>query len=231
MLFRALSILVFLCSPALHAGESPSDLTFSNESISVETRTGADLTAHANASEQSCVQKNHVPGKIEYGSGNRVRPPIRSQAAVVRELEFATTEGVQVVGSKATARARSYEAGVRNLYGDLPAGSRTYAAPHNASGFGTADNVASIGGKEIAIEAKYTDNWGRSIFNPSAPQGQFPWAVAERTRMVTQAKNYNAAFDEILYHTNSHELANYYTQLLSKSEITNFRFIVTPAIR
>ena len=114
------------------------------------------------------------------------------------------------------------------MYGDAPLSKRTYSAKNNVSGIGRADNVAEINGREMAIEAKYTDNWQKSPFNP---ESNLPWAAAERARMVNQAKNYDAVFDGIVYHTNSVELANYYSRIISEAGVSNFKFVITPANR
>ena len=72
---------------------------------------------------------------------------------------------------------------------------------------GVADNVVQIGGKNTAIEAKYVDDWAASLRNPLSSNGTKPWALAEQRKMLNQAQKYNSAFDQIIYHTNSVELA------------------------
>lgn len=52
-----------------------------------------------------------------------------------------------------------------------------------------ADDVVIVGDKKMAIEAKYVDDWGASIRNPTSPNGSKPWAVAEQQNMVTAAWN------------------------------------------
>jgi hypothetical protein len=133
-----------------------------------------------------------------------------------------------VSGKNATQRAASYEEGIRQIYGPASPSQRTYAAPHNPSGIGKADNVISTQGREIAIEAKYTDNWEKSPFNPGS---KLPWAAAERARMLNQARNYSDVFDEFIYHTNSLDLAEYYSGVLKDAGIDNYRFEITPAKR
>jgi len=145
------------------------------------------------------------------------------------KVRFDEFGSVTVSGRRPIDRAKSYESGIRDLYGEeVPLSQRTYFAPHNKSGIGYADNVASINGRQVAIEAKYTDDWENSIFNPESSKGQLPWAAPERARMINQAKNYNSTFDDIIYHTNSAELATYYSQLLKDSGISNFKFVITP---
>jgi len=49
--------------------------------------------------------------------------------------------------------------------------------------------------------------------------------------MLTQARNYDSAFDAIVYHTNSPDLAAHYSRVLPEAGVHNFQFIVTPATR
>jgi hypothetical protein len=207
----------------------------------VRAASGGDEVAHA------ASQLGRVTGEAaSYASASLLTPGTvpnrvviqRAQATIVAEGSslspvvvantLEATDAVAVVGRNATQRAASYEAGVRGIYGEAPLSQRTYAAPHNPSGIGRADKVADIDGRQIAIEAKYTDDWARSPFNP---QSMLPWAVGERARMVTQARNYDAVFDGIIYHTNSVDLANFYSRMLSEAGVTNFKFVITPATR
>lgn len=49
--------------------------------------------------------------------------------------------------------------------------------------------------------------------------------------MPSRAMNYSRAFDKVIYHRNSADLANYYTKVFNDAGITNFEFIITPAIK
>jgi len=50
--------------------------------------------------------------------------------------------------------------------------------------------------------------------------------------MIQQAKAYSLYFrGGIVYHTNSVELATYYTNIFRKSGLRNFRFVITPATK
>lgn len=42
---------------------------------------------------------------------------------------------------------------------------------------------------------------------------------------------YNAAFDKVIYHTNSVDLANYYTNIFNNAGIKNFQFMITPVLK
>ena len=90
---------------------------------------------------------------------------------------------------------------------------------------GVADNVVQIGGKNTAIEAKYVDDWAASLRNPLSPNGTKPWALAEQCKMLNQAQKYNSAFNQIIYHTNSVELANYYSDMFKNAGITNWKLL------
>ncbi|OCX24548.1 filamentous hemagglutinin N-terminal domain-containing protein [Pseudomonas graminis] len=141
-----------------------------------------------------------------------------------------TTNPIAVSGSRAIDKAQSYESGVRGMYGDTPFAERQYTALVDGQRVnGVADEVAVIGGKPTAIEAKFVDDWASSIRNPESPAGSKPWSVAEQTKMVDQAKKYSSGFDGgAIYHTNSPELASYYSKVFTDAGVTNFKFVITP---
>jgi filamentous hemagglutinin len=143
-------------------------------------------------------------------------------------MQFATTESLAVSGSRAIDLGASYETGVRGLYGN--AEKITYQTVVNGQTVtGIADGVVSVGGKTTAIEAKFVEDWGASIRNPSSPIGNQPWAAAEQQAMVNQAAKYSSGFEGgVIYHTNSAELATYYSQVFKDAGITNFKFVITP---
>ncbi|MGZ7457878.1 DUF637 domain-containing protein [Pseudomonas sp. Ma2-10] len=144
-----------------------------------------------------------------------------------------TTNPIAVSGSRAIDKAQSYESGVRGMYGDTPFAERQYTALVDGQRVnGVADEVAVIGGKPTAIEAKFVDDWASSIRNPESPVGSKPWSVAEQTKMVDQAKKYSSGFDGgAIYHTNSPELASYYSKVFTDAGVTNFKFVITPATK
>jgi hypothetical protein len=103
-----------------------------------------------------------------------------AEAKVSDNETFATTEAVSISGKRAIDLGKSYEAEVRNLYGDVPFGQRQYEALVNGKWVdGVADNVVQIGDKNTAIEAKFVDNWATSLRNPASSTGFKPWSVAE----------------------------------------------------
>lgn len=136
-------------------------------------------------------------------------------------------------GTRAIDLGQSYEVGVRGLYGDVSFEQRQYSAIINGQRVnGIADSVTVIDGLDTAVEAKYVDNWENSLRNPNSPNGSKPWAVSEQQTMINQATKYSASFDGgVIYHTNSPQLAAYYTQVFNQAGITNFRFVITPAAK
>jgi len=145
---------------------------------------------------------------------------------------FVSTEAVSISGSRAIDYGQSYEAAVRGLYGDVPFGQRQYEALVNGKLVnGVADNVVQIGRKNTAIEAKYVDDWATSLRNPTSQNGTKPWALAEQQRMLDQAIKYNSAFDQVIYHTNSADLATHYGNVFRNAGVTNFEFVITPVIK
>lgn len=149
---------------------------------------------------------------------------------VVADTPFVNTEAVTISGRPPIDLGKNYEGGVRDLYGDVPFGQRQYEALVNGKWVdGVADNVVQIGGKNTAIEAKYVDDWATSLRNPTSPNGAKPWALAEQQKMVDQALKYSAAFEQTIYHTNSIELAKYYSEVFNNAGVKNFKFVITPA--
>jgi hypothetical protein len=135
--------------------------------------------------------------------------------------------------SKAPARIdaktwQEYETGIRSLYGEASFSSRQYTAIVDGKLVnGVADNVATIGGRSVAVEAKWVKgSWLASPRNPSSKIGDLPFAVEEQATMLQQARKYSAAFDEVIYYSNSPELIAYYTTVFRNAGIANFRFVL-----
>ncbi|WP_411907002.1 hemagglutinin repeat-containing protein [Rhizobium mayense] len=143
---------------------------------------------------------------------------------------FDKTDPVSILGNRAIDRAQSYEDAVQGMYGNTPFGQREYTAIVNGERVrGVADDVTSFNGKLTAVEAKYVDDWATSIRNPGSGSGSMPWAVAEQQNMLSQAQKYSAGFPGgVIYHTNSPELAGYYTKIFTDAGVTNFKFVITP---
>jgi hypothetical protein len=122
-----------------------------------------------------------------------------------------------------------YEQMVRGLYSSTSVSTRQFQVVIDGKLLsGVADNVVSIGGKRIAIEAKYVDAWVRSLRNPSSPIGAMSFSLDEQANMLLQARKYSSAFDEVIYHSNSQELISYYEAIFKQHGLGNVRFIFTP---
>ena len=160
---------------------------------------------------------------------------LKYPAAGGTDVSFPSTAGVVVRGDRPIDLGHSYETGVRGLYGgDSAVSARRFIAALDGKQVpSTADAVAVIGGKSTAVEAKFVDDWTRSLRNPGSAAGQQPWALAEQqSKMVDQARKYSTGFPGgVIYHTNSTDLAAHYTQVFNDAGISNFKFIITPAIR
>ncbi len=124
---------------------------------------------------------------------------------------------------------QQYERAIQNVYGGPASFSgRQYQAVVNGELVnGVADNVATIGGNSVAVEAKFVNNWATSIRNPASPVGGMPFAVEAQQQMLSQAQAYSAAFDQVIYHSNSPELIQYYSSVFNNASIKNFQFILT----
>jgi len=151
----------------------------------------------------------------------------------VAEHAFETTESVTVNGSRAIDRGASYETGVRNLYRNVPLSERKFqGSVDGKSVTGLADNTTIIDGRPTAVEAKYVDAWAASLRNPASAAGGKPWGATEQQQMIRQAKAYSSGFPGgVIYHTNSADLAAFYTNVFRKAGVTNFQFVITPATK
>ena len=132
-------------------------------------------------------------------------------------------------GSIGAKTWQEYEANVRSLYGEASFETRKYKAIIDGEVVkGVADNVATIAGRNVAVEAKFVqDRWAKSLRNPNSLIGTKPFAAAEQARMLEQARKYSAAFDEVIYHSNCPDFIAHYTKVFQHAGITRFRFILT----
>ncbi|MGC1011140.1 hemagglutinin repeat-containing protein [Pantoea agglomerans] len=144
---------------------------------------------------------------------------------------YITTSPIAVSGTRAIDKAQSYESGLREKYGNVPYTERQYTTIISGKRVnGVADNVIIINGQRTAVEAKFVEDWGNSLRNPTSSVGSKPWSVAEQTKMLDQARKYSAAFEGgVIYHTNSPELADHYSKLFADAGVNKFKFIITPA--
>ncbi len=127
-------------------------------------------------------------------------------------------------GYRAIDKAQDYEKQIQNMYGGAGSQSdRSFQGFIDGLPFnGIADNVVD----GVVVEAKYVDDWDNSLRNPANTQ---PWALKEQQNMINQAKKYSDAFDEVVYHTNSQELIDYYSKLFSENGLSNIVFKNTPS--
>jgi filamentous hemagglutinin len=141
-----------------------------------------------------------------------------------------TTNSVVINGKRAIDKAQSYEGEVRGMYGNNAFEKRQFEAIIDGKVVsGVADEVAVIGGKRTAVEAKFVENWDNSIRNPISASGSKPWSLAEQNKMLEQAKKYSAGFEGgVVYHTNSPALASYYSKIFKDAGVKNFKFVITP---
>jgi hypothetical protein len=148
------------------------------------------------------------------------------------EDQWPVTEEVSVNGGRPIVRARAYEAGVRALYPNVGLQARTFSAVVNGERLsGVADTLAEAGtDDEAPVEAKYVANWARSLRNPASRAGQSPWGAREQLRMLSQMEKYSEGFDgDIIYQTNSKELALQYYRVFRAAGFYRIRFMITPA--
>ncbi|KWT08198.1 hypothetical protein AL046_21435 [Pseudomonas syringae pv. avii] len=141
-----------------------------------------------------------------------------------------TTSPVVVTGKRAIDKAQSYEGALRDVYGNVPYAERQYTTIVNGQRVnGVADNVTIVDGQRTAVEAKFVEDWSSSLRNPASSVGSKPWSAAEQTKMVDQAKKYSSGFEGgVIYHTNSPELASFYSKIFNESGVKNFKFVITP---
>ncbi len=92
---------------------------------------------------------------------------------------------------------------------------------------GVADNVTTIGGNSVAVEAKLVNNWATSLRNPASQVGNMPFAVKAQAEVLSQAQKYSSAFDQVIYHSNSSEFIDYYSEVFKNAGIQNVQFILT----
>jgi hypothetical protein len=151
------------------------------------------------------------------------------QATIGQDPIFDYTTPVEVSGASAKERGDSYEAQVRRLYGaeERPPSFRIRLDGKVITG--QADHVVTSEVTSTAIEAKYTDSWMGTLRNPLSVIGIMPWSEKEQQRMIEQARRYALAYDGgAIYHTNSFELARFYTKAFKDAGITKHKFVITP---
>jgi hypothetical protein len=142
---------------------------------------------------------------------------------------FEYTVPVEISGARARNRGDNYEVQIRRLYGGEERPPKFRMKLDGKVVIGRADHALTPGGRPTAVEAKYTDSWMGTLRNPLSVIGVMPWSEQEQQRMIEQARRYSAAYDGgVIYHTNSFELARFYSKAFNEAGITNYKFIITP---
>jgi len=162
--------------------------------------------------------------------------PATEAEAILKEAEGAATAfEAEAIISGRTANigvksATEYEEGVRALY------SRYEATDTNASAVidgkdasAVADHAVIANGKKIAIEAKLelSTGWAGSIRNPNGRSGSLFFSVDEQARILKQARVYSEKFNLVIYHSNSQQFIDTYSQLFRSYNLKNIRFVLT----
>ncbi len=143
---------------------------------------------------------------------------------------YASTNAISAPGKSAIYSGHTYEEAIRNnIYGNMPhlQKQKFTATLDGIVETGYADYLIIFNNNQMPIEAKYVKVWDKSFYNPEY-LSKLPWASDEVGRLLHQAKRYNAAFNEVVYHTNCMELANCYTKLFNENGVINFEFVITP---
>ncbi|RXR08660.1 hemagglutinin repeat-containing protein [Pseudoxanthomonas composti] len=170
-------------------------------------------------------------GKAVVRLGDDVSAPnVAAGGAKASGQGLETTKPVTISGGRAIDKAQSYESGVRDIYGGVTYAERQFTTVVDGRRVnGVADNVTITDGKRTAVDAKFVEDWGSSIRNPSGSTGTKPWSIIEQAKMVDQAKKYSSGFEGgVIYHTNSQELASQYSKDFTEAGVENFKFVITP---
>jgi hypothetical protein len=138
--------------------------------------------------------------------------------------------GFYGVMKKATGLGRIYEQQVRDLYPGANLEPREYLAKQPSGSYRqrVADaQVGIIDGKNTVVEAKFTKDWDKSIYNPNGSISDKDFAMRTQADMLSQAQDYSKNFDQAIYHTNSTELMAHYNALFAQHGLANIRFELT----
>jgi filamentous hemagglutinin len=150
---------------------------------------------------------------------------------------FPVTEAVTISGVRAAGDlGQAYERAVSGMYGPaVLQWEREFWFLRDGEWVGPrrAERLADIGGRSTAIEVKFVEDWAQSPRNPLSWQGQQTWGIRMQQEMITQAQAYQAAGfpGGMIYHTNSVDLARYYSAQFRAAtpSVNNFQFVITPA--
>jgi RHS repeat-associated protein len=123
---------------------------------------------------------------------------------------------------------QEYERAIRAIYGEASLSVRRYSTVVDGELVEGVADAVTLGGKRVAVEAKFCEAWGTSLRNPSSAIGKMGFAEAEQQQVVRQARAYSKAFDDVIYHSNSAELVAYYSKVFSDFGLKNVKFVHTP---
>src|SRR5690606_17060722 len=127
--------------------------------------------------------------------------------------------------------AKFYQDNVANVYGGVQPRSATKITTLSGK-TRYADNLVSVNGVYTAVEAKFTSNWSKSIYNPASKVGSKSFAKAVRANQLAQARYYlehvKQYGGQVIYHSNSQELADHYRDMFSKGglDMSRIKFVV-----
>ncbi len=126
-------------------------------------------------------------------------------------------------GYRAIDKGADYEKKIQGLYDDLqPTGFKVELDGVTQNRI--ADAVTEIGDDLVAVEAKFVDDWNKSLRNPLDIN---PWAINAQQEMLEQARAYSSYFNKVIYHSNSQDLINHYSKVFNQNGISNIEWILT----
>ena len=166
-------------------------------------------------------------GAVFSVGGRVVGEGLEAGARAGREA-FQTTRAVNLppgTGPRAIDQGAAYEQAVRSLY--PPTVSRDFVVPvDGVLDNGRADAVIASGGSRFAVEAKFVQDWARSLRNPNSFAGRL-FGERQRASDIAQLERYSAGFEEVVYHTNSVDLAEWYAEVARERQIENLTIVIT----
>lgn len=101
------------------------------------------------------------------------------------------------------------------------------------SGMRIADGVKDLanGAGKMALEAKYINDWAKSIYNSASKVGSKSFAQEVVKGLAMQAKDYSKQFKEMVYQSNSQEFLDLLKKQLASDDsidLTKFVFNLVP---
>lgn len=131
---------------------------------------------------------------------------------------------------KPTQIAPIYEQQIRSEYSNLAPRDFLFPEADGTVSVRSADATTISNGQTIPVEAKFSQDFSESIYNPNTFAGQFITGSDGLTgseQILSQAERYNSVFGGAIYHTNNIDLLNFYNPIFV-SKGYNFQFVLTP---